>query len=322
MVTARRGSIPACAGEPKAHKRSLFCVRVDPRVCGGAAARRPAPDLRRGRSPRVRGSRVGGSRLPPVVGSIPACAGEPETRRSPILRAGVDPRVCGGASLRPRLIAPGMGRSPRVRGSPRAGRLDGRRCGSIPACAGEPRVASAQRYARRVDPRVCGGAGCNGRPLLRRPGRSPRVRGSLRRRARMRPGVGSIPACAGEPPRRALRGASSGVDPRVCGGADVADGAPVTRTGRSPRVRGSLAGCRRPPPRLGSIPACAGEPRRRRWTPRPRRVDPRVCGGADGRRDWIADSTGRSPRVRGSLLHELDPDRPAGSIPACAGEPL
>ena len=77
--------------------------------------------------------------------------------------------------------------------------------------------------------------------------------------------------------------------------------------------------------RLGSIPACAGEPRPPPSPPPspppPRRVYPRVCGGTSGKTRVHRASSGLSPRVRGN------PEGPAclrssrRSIPACAGEP-
>ena len=74
----------------------------------------------------------------------------------------------------------------------------------------------------RVYPRVCGGT-CH------RPGLSPRVRGNRS----VVPDMGSIPACAGEPP--------------------------------TTPIRRSIPACAGEP---GSIPACAGEPRCREVYPR------------------------------------------------------
>ena len=72
---------------------------------------------------------------------------------------------------------------------------------------------------------------------------------------------------------------------------------------------------------IGSIPACAGEPRR---TP-PRiatdRVYPRVCGGTPRYRAQLLPDPGLSPRVRGNRRLPLAGSRSSGSIPACAGEP-
>ena len=55
-------------------------------------------------------------------------------------------------------------------------------------------------FARRVDPRVRGGAECCQRPHFHATGRSPRARGSLTIGAVYRAVKRSIPACAGEPP--------------------------------------------------------------------------------------------------------------------------
>ena len=87
----------------------------------------------------------------------------------------------------------------------------------------------------------------------------------------------------------------------MCGGTPDGDNSELTYVGLSPRVRGNpgvalvlLLG-------VGSIPACAGEPLRRRVHTVKVRVYPRVCGGTE------ADDGG-DPVV-------------SGSIPACAGEP-
>ena len=74
---AEIGSIPACAGEPRAFDVPCSGAEVYPRVCGGTyhrpVARRPIWGL----SPRVRGNLLSAARLPIISRSIPACAGEP-----------------------------------------------------------------------------------------------------------------------------------------------------------------------------------------------------------------------------------------------------
>jgi hypothetical protein len=129
---------------------------------------------------------------------------------------------------------------------------------------------------------------------------SPRVRGSrvLVRDVDLR--VGSIPACAGEPPRRPASSGPRRVYPRVCGGALPASVRYHAITGLSPRVRGSRVLVRDVDLRVGSIPACAGEPAPCRGSSPGRRVYPRVCGGAimPSCRHLIIQ--GLSPRVRGS----------------------
>ena len=91
--------------------------------------------------------------------------------------------------------------------------------------------------------------------------------------------------------------------------------------GLSPRVRGNREQrpLRRSAP--GSIPACAGEPRRsmrgcsRSW------VYPRVCGGTSVSVMRCSLWRGLSPRVRGNRGPTGCARRARRSIPACAGEP-
>ena len=75
----------------------------------------------------------------------------------------------------------------------------------------------------------------------------------------------------------------------------------VSKSGLSPRVRGSPLHTPCPQRSPGSIPACAGEPMGHSIRPIPTSVYPRVCGGA-------------APTCRRPLPWTR-------SIPACAGEP-
>ncbi len=111
------------------------------------------------------------------------------------------------------------------------------------------------------------------------------------------------------------------VDPRVCGAASAQSLPTGTALGRSPRVRGSRARASRRPARVGSIPACAGQPSDTSTVIAPVRVDPRVCGAATGTPRDENLVTGRSPRVRGSPSSWLAAREARGSIPACAGQP-
>ena len=152
-------------------------------------------------------------------------------------------------------------------------------------------------------------------------GLSPRVRGN---RPAGIPGKmcrRSIPACAGEPtswcgPVRPVR-----VYPRVCGGTSTTVRCRWIMRGLSPRVRGNRSHRRTAPARIGSIPACAGEPCSRSRISWLSGVYPRVCGGtADGMPNYF-HRMGLSPRVRGNLLARCPEWGNARSIPACAGEP-
>ena len=135
----KRGSIPACAGEPVASAGIFNGATVYPRVCGGTIRMAMGERRDRGLSPRVRGN------LPPyglasvLDRSIPACAGEPMQCADVGAYRGVYPRVCGGTifnDLDQRVM---NGLSPRVRGNHRLSWPAAIGGGSIPACAGEPR---------------------------------------------------------------------------------------------------------------------------------------------------------------------------------------
>ena len=168
---------------------------------------------------------------------------------------------------------------------------------------------------------MCGGTADPSCPVLRDQGLSPRVRGNRKRYGRCFLGLGSIPACAGEPrPGRPGRLATA-VYPRVCGGTRIAFDLVPLPNGLSPRVRGNQAMPAVHASKGGSIPACAGEPRSRSTPPSAHWVYPRVCGGTGLAHFLYWPIWGLSPRVRGN------PGGPGawrsghGSIPACAGEP-
>ena len=262
---ASTGSIPACAGEPILDDEGVVSYEVYPRVCGGAHHKHHRTHWHRGLSPRVRGSPSVIIRSPIRAGSIPACAGEPPHGNLSRRNARVYPRVCGGAT---------------------SSDDSGRGRGSF-----------------SVYPRVCGGAGSQTRLSALDTGLSPRVRGSLHPSKNADDQRGSIPACAGEPCSTAVNAPMLWVYPRVCGGARTLMSDVSSREGLSPRVRGSPITIPEVEGQLGSIPACAGEPRRR--GPRRNRtgVYPRVCGGARRRHNPDSRRPDLSPRVRGSRTH-------------------
>ena len=172
--------------------------------------------------------------------------------------------------------------------------------GSIPACAGEPIWFRLPHRNARVYPRVCGGATWQGAFGSGATGLSPRVRGSHKVKPLGLTGIGSIPACAGEPPNRVSCEVCPWVYPRVCGGATSKTSVITKCSGLSPRVRGSRQEFIAKYGDYGSIPACAGEPRRAASCWPPDRVYPRVCGGAISAALSASQGEGLSPRVRGS----------------------
>ena len=169
---------------------------------------------------------------------------------------------------------------------------------------------------------MCGGT-CNNAVIVDNPlGLSPRVRGNLVVEQVQAQVPGSIPACAGEPPSGCRPAPSAGVYPRVCGGTAAAAALQLLGGGLSPRVRGNLIVAGRCGFHYGSIPACAGEPVRPRFSRIRLGVYPRVCGGTNVGHAQAAGVCGLSPRVRGNHPRPVHSRRRPGSIPACAGEPL
>ena len=172
-------------------------------------------------------------------------------------------------------------------------------------------------------------------------GLSPRVRGNRANGQIFGAGIGSIPACAGQPGQSDCGRLVTWVYPRVCGATrskscrfsaqmglsprvrgnlvQLAD--QPAHAGLSPRVRGNLRGFDHGFARIRSIPACAGQPIRPKLRPWTVRVYPRVCGATIQRIREKTGEVGLSPRVRGNRLGPRGPAGPQGSIPACAGQP-
>ena len=317
----RRGSIPACAGEPRRGMGGRRLCAVYPRVCGGTGSRRRTMEPIGGLSPRVRGNPDDAAEWFWSQRSIPACAGEPHRPPACQSLAGVYPRVCGGTGSRRRTMEPIGGLSPRVRGNPDDAAEWFWSQRSIPACAGEPHRPPACQSLAGVYPRVCGGTRLSLVHWHVRRGLSPRVRGNPSPTSPSMSYSRSIPACAGEPRCGLRRTLSSRVYPRVCGGTIYLLEPPIKIIGLSPRVRGNL---RRAVNRFAhhrSIPACAGEPAASLAAAGVVKVYPRVCGGTGRLGLATRNDRGLSPRVRGNQYTTSIPQPQTGSIPACAGEP-
>ena len=172
--------------------------------------------------------------------------------------------MCGGTSFCRTRSGAAMGLSPRVRGNLLNAGAAHSQDRSIPACAGEPCSVRDSLCRRWVYPRVCGGTSSSGPTGTAPAGLSPRVRGNPPAVHPAMAGGRSIPACAGEPSASPPDSPPPAVYPRVCGGTtNGPPAAPISR-GLSPRVRGNRPGASSAPTAAGSIPACAGEPGRRR----------------------------------------------------------
>ena len=156
IESAKRGIIPACAGNTSPLVCGTPAPWDHPRVCGEHLdGSDPARNVL-GSSPRVRGTRrflgQGGS----VEGIIPACAGN--TMMHVKFQDGTrdHPRVCGEHFEDQNASAANEGSSPRVRGTLMKRERHLANLGIIPACAGNTAMRPPRQRRRRDHPRVCG----------------------------------------------------------------------------------------------------------------------------------------------------------------------
>ena len=268
IVPMYLGSIPAWAGKPGDTHKGNSLRRVYPRVGGETDVRPLLQERWDGLSPRGRGNLA--TRLAWADGdrSIPAWAGKPRIGIVPRALIKVYPRVGGETERHRRGYRHIRGLSPRGRGNLCPTRSTCPNYGSIPAWAGEPALLPGYACLVEVYPRVGGGTllklGKAGYVF----GLSPRGRGNPRSPLSHPLGWRSIPAWAGEPCGGRTGRLPSRVYPRVGGGTGLVHRATPPEAGLSPRGRGNLEFVAAEGVPRRSIPAWAGEPRRRpfpRW---------------------------------------------------------
>ena len=288
------GSIPAGAGKPCSGCRWCAPTSVHPRGRGEAShvstLIQNGVNLNRSSTTTCRGIRIGHRRQEPLWTSV---------------------RGAGVKAV-----------SPAKRGRSGATRLDGgehtrslmvRRCHRRPQYLVVDRSPDSFEFTR-APTHVAG-------PLRRRPGPSPRARGSRGDRRGRLVRAGSIPAGAGKPSIRIAGRSRLEVHPRGRGEAVAAVRHGGGFGGPSPRARGSPPAHRRHLERRGSIPAGAGKPRTSNGIGRRNGVHPRGRGEAV---DWPGLPKlrqGPSPRARGSPNEVQSPLTSPRSIPAGAGKP-
>ena len=198
---------------------------------------------------------------------IPACAGNTPWQPPGEGYPPVHPRVCGEHRGGGAVAGQGAGSSPRVRGTLAALLAEFGIGRFIPACAGNTSCLQFGITPPPVHPRVCGEHTVRPPSRSMAIGSSPRVRGTLTDGDGEAVRLRFIPACAGNTPRSSAMATNSAVHPRVCGEHKACAGLRETRTGSSPRVRGTL---RHPAEdrRVGRfIPACAGNTTTGRGSP-------------------------------------------------------
>ena len=191
------GIIPACAGNRVSSLLRSFFFRDHPRVCGEQIRREKIDSLKKGSSPRVRGTVFPTLNFFKDEGIIPACAGNSLNHTLKHLSNGDHPRVCGEQFCLCCQFNYQWGSSPRVRGTGKQFQNQTKLIGIIPACAGNrPRYSSCGCHSGD-HPRVCGEQKtlhlCN--VLIT--GSSPRVRGTEYPTTGVGTVIGIIPACAG-----------------------------------------------------------------------------------------------------------------------------
>ncbi len=148
---------------------------------------------------------------------IPARAGNAYQSPRRQIAEPVHPRACGERQNTVTTTGPVAGSSPRVRGTPRSGRMDPSRHRFIPARAGNAHRSSGLRGATRVHPRACGERfdGCCAQRLFS--GSSPRVRGTPAIAPIATAAPRFIPARAGNAPANLVAAGWTPVHPRACG---------------------------------------------------------------------------------------------------------
>ena len=153
-------------------------------------------------------------------------------------------------------------------------------------------------------------------------GASPRARGNRGAPADGDLRTGCIPASAGESCFRRSASFANWVHPRERGGIDRLRSMRPDEAGASPRARGNRGVAGGAVPRVGCIPASAGESRASPSSRRPARVHPRERGGICRQLSRQPPILGASPRARGNHGCTRPKRSVHGCIPASAGESL
>ena len=191
--------------------------------------------------------------------------------------------------------------------------------GIIPAHAGNTIVAKLKKYAWRDHPRACGEHYKSATIGGTETGSSPRMRGTPDQKLKKKQEDGIIPAHAGNTPPLGLEPRTHGDHPRACGEHSSAPSAVLSRSGSSPRMRGTPRHRGEEHVRRGIIPAHAGNTRAKRTGTPYRRDHPRACGEHITGNADDAVKAGSSPRMRGTLRARGGHLRGIGIIPAHAG---
>ena len=211
------GLIPAGAGNMLEKRDDNHFSWAHPRGCGEHLTSEQWASVRKGSSPRVRGTYEVEHHGLSYTGLIPAGAGNMCTRKRYAARRGAHPRGCGEHRYATTQLLKPAGSSPRVRGTFLIVINPGSNTGLIPAGAGNIRLQMRQRRKPGAHPRGCGEHVFY---RLYRPlgtGSSPRVRGTWVIALGLLATRGLIPAGAGNMRQKLVALAWLRAHPRGCG---------------------------------------------------------------------------------------------------------
>ena len=211
------------------------------------------------------------------------------------------------------------GSSPRARGTRPQRRGGAPSDRIIPACAGNTAAQRRGTHWRPDHPRVRGEHLRSSSPSRRSAGSSPRARGTPHAGKVIPTSARIIPACAGN--TSCCRSAQSCPPdhPRVRGEHIDAETKGDVDTGSSPRARGTHPCELRGLTARRIIPACAGNTVQPDSACKLRPDHPRVRGEHLRRLPKRRNTSGSSPRARGTLPRRVRPLDAGRIIPACAG---
>ena len=165
----------------------------------------------------MRGTDRIGSLPAPLVGIIPACAGNRRLELASCSNSWDHPRVCGEQRVLKVSSRKDRGSSPRVRGTVARSASRSTCLGIIPACAGNRLDCIEEIDDERDHPRVCGEQMKFTQAKFDLLGSSPRVRGTAGDCNLDISRLGIIPACAGNSCLSVVHKSNARDHPRVCG---------------------------------------------------------------------------------------------------------
>ena len=315
----KAGIIPAHAGNTDASITQEALRGDHPRACGEHYNLMFDMQTLMGSSPRMRGTRRDFPSPPPLLGIIPAHAGNTRLDLNYFRGERDHPRACGEHGFLKLNFLRDQGSSPRMRGTRLMTSCIMLAPGIIPAHAGNTNTETVREDARRDHPRACGEHSVCVVVTSGDTGSSPRMRGTLGPVKADANSLGIIPAHAGNTLWRVLRGVSVGDHPRACGEHWACAWVAFRSWGSSPRMRGTPHSKLGNPVNFGIIPAHAGNTHGHIIGGVNRGDHPRACGEHAGISLHDQGATGSSPRMRGTPRRPHRRFAHDGIIPAHAG---